>query len=141
MTVQPKPDDKQSLALVRQDKLTSPDPLAGASLVIVSTKGQSRTFPLGGHESVIGRAKNAEVCIDDRSISSQHAKMVVENGSHYLMDLGSTNGTFHNGRKLAPDEHARLVPGDTVQVAETVFAYVFGGTNAPCRPSASTIGP
>jgi regulator of protease activity HflC (stomatin/prohibitin superfamily) len=67
---------------------------------------------------VIGR--EGDIVIEGDGISRHHARLVVANGRMSVIDLGSTNGTFVNGRKLAPKEAAPLGAHDTVGFGKTV---------------------
>jgi len=98
--------------------------VAGACLVIVNGPTPGRVFPLLKSETIIGRSSRADVRLDTKAISTQHAKVVSKNGEHTLIDLGSTNGTFLNGQRLSPDDPTVLSVGDSIQVAETVLAYL-----------------
>ena len=49
-----------------------------------------------------------DVCILDPTVSRKHAKMTIKSGSVYLRDLGSTNGTYVDGKKIAPGEDIKL---------------------------------
>jgi uncharacterized protein involved in exopolysaccharide biosynthesis len=95
-----------------------------ACLVVVSGKHPGRIFPLTAPENVIGRAHDAEVQIQDRAISGKHAKIVLQPDGNYLVDLGSTNGTYLNGVRIGANQPQLLSFNDSVQVAETVFAYL-----------------
>lgn len=101
--------------------------VALASLVAVGGQYAGRVYPLFGSEFVIGRSQNADVVIDDRSVSSRHALVRRVQSWHEVTDLGSTNGTMLNGRRLAPNRPAELHPGDTLQVSESVFVYLAEG--------------
>ncbi|MCX6560669.1 MAG: FHA domain-containing protein [Candidatus Aminicenantes bacterium] len=58
-------------------------------------------FFIKGDDFLIGRAFECHLMLNDEMISSQHAR-IVRSGEHYeLQDLGSTNGTFVNGEKIA----------------------------------------
>lgn len=57
----------------------------------------------------------------DIDVSSRHAELRILGDRHLLRDLGSTNGTYHNGRRVAV---ARLRPGDTVGIGKTVLKFV-----------------
>ncbi|NJL14047.1 MAG: FHA domain-containing protein [Microscillaceae bacterium] len=48
----------------------------------------------------IGRAANNDVAIPEQTVSSKHATITVQNGSFFINDLGSTNGTFVNGSRI-----------------------------------------
>src|SRR6186997_3381541 len=81
---------------------------ADACLVVVSGTLAGRTFSLIGNETVIGRGSGAQIRLTDRPISTAHAKLVRDGSRHLLVDLGSTNGTSLNGRKLQPNKPTLL---------------------------------
>jgi pSer/pThr/pTyr-binding forkhead associated (FHA) protein len=53
-----------------------------------------------GQSVTIGRGETADVRIDNVAVSRQHATLELRNGTHYLTDLGSVNGTLVNGEKV-----------------------------------------
>ena len=71
-------------------------------LLLHTEKGQ-RFFPLVGRAYwTIGRSKDNDIVIKDHCISRNHAILQsTETGDFYLIDLGSRNGTFVNGRRVA----------------------------------------
>ena len=83
------------------------------------TAGQNfslnRAFPVS-----IGRSRVNEIPLDDVTVSGQHCRIIPENGKHVLYDLGSTNGTFVNDKKI---QRAILRVGDMIKVGETHFLY------------------
>lgn len=101
--------------------------IAPASLVAVGGPTAGRAYPLFGADFIIGRGAHASVVIHDRSVSSRHAMVRRVSSWHEVTDLGSTNGTLLNGRRLAPNRPAELHPGDTIQVAECVLVYLAEG--------------
>ena len=76
------------------------------------------TVPVSGN-MVMGRAPECELSLDDTFISQQHARLFAKNGSWYVEDLGSTNGTYVNDQRLAAP--AMVQPGDRVRVGTTVL--------------------
>ena len=91
-----------------------------ARLVIVEPKTRRGVaFPLG-HEITVGRDPSSTVAIeDDTFVSSTHLRIYDVDGQAMVEDLGSTNGSFHNGNRLVG---ARLLhPGDRIQVGHTVL--------------------
>jgi hypothetical protein len=91
-----------------------------ARLVVLEPKSRRGvTYPLGG-EITIGRDPASTVSIDDDTfVSHHHAKVYDVDGQAMVEDLGSTNGSFHNGNRLVG---ARLLhPGDRIQVGYTVL--------------------
>ena len=71
-------------------------------------------------EFVIGRQASEEGQLgQDAEISREHARIARSNGTFTIEDLGSTNGTFVNGRKISKPE--LLSPGDRIQVGATTL--------------------
>ena len=54
-------------------------------------------------------------------ISGRHGELRCEKGQWQIRDLGSHNGTFVNGKKLAPNVWTDLHTGDQVKIATTLF--------------------
>ena len=77
-------------------------------------------FELTSPELTIGRATGCHVSLpDDTFASTLHARVFAQDGGVYVEDLGSTNGTYLNGMRLAAP--AVLRPGDQLQVGNTVM--------------------
>jgi hypothetical protein len=89
-------------------------------LVVIEPKARAgATYPLGS-EITVGRDPSCTITIDgDTFVSSLHLRIYDADGQPMVEDLGSTNGSFHNGSKLVG---ARLLhPGDRIQVGYTVL--------------------
>jgi len=89
-------------------------------LVILEPRARrGTTFALNG-EITLGRDSGNTVVIDnDTFVSSRHMRIYVVDGQAMVEDLGSTNGSFHNGNRL---HGSRLLhPGDRIQVGYTVM--------------------
>ena len=71
--------------------------------------------------ATMGRADTAEIPVDDPFASSVHARIFQRGQFLYIEDMGSTNGTYLNGRKLRSAE--RLKIGDTVRIGDTEYRY------------------
>jgi len=84
-------------------------------LVIVRGGPSGARFDLHG-DAIIGRI-DAGIMLDDDEVSRYHAIVRVGDGSADITDLGSTNGTFVDGRRLTG--RAALVDGSVVQVGQT----------------------
>jgi len=64
-----------------------------------------KTFPIKeGQTLTIGRGKECDISLDNTAISRQHISLCRSSGIYFASDLGSTNGTFVNGKKIATDE-------------------------------------
>ena len=70
-------------------------------------------------EVVIGRAEKCHVVLDDTYVSQVHARIFARNGAYVLEDLGSTNGTYLNQRRITAP--AELQRGDEVKIGKTVM--------------------
>jgi len=70
----------------------------------------------------------------DPTLSRRHARLVLDEGGAYLVDLGSANGTWLNGRRLASGVPTRLPNGASFQVGASRFAWLDGEAElAPWR--------
>jgi len=92
-------------------------------VVVLEPKAKRGTsFALNGADSeiTIGRDPGCTLMIEaDTFVSQRHARIYVVDGQPMVEDLGSTNGSFHNGNRL---HGSRLLhPGDRVQVGYTVL--------------------
>ncbi|MFZ0015508.1 MAG: FHA domain-containing protein [Acidimicrobiia bacterium] len=68
---------------------------------------------------VMGRSDETDVVLDDPYASEFHLRLVAQEGGMMLHDLGSTNGTYVNGRRISAPTQLRR--GDTIQVGKTVM--------------------
>lgn len=72
----------------------------------------------------IGKKKEeADLVLEDLSVSRMHARIVKEQDGMYLEDLNSTNGTFKNGLRLQPYEKRKLEEGDEIRFGKKDFVY------------------
>lgn len=69
----------------------------------------------------IGRAVDNDIVVPDSEVSAHHCRIVCEEGDLYLEDLGSTNGTYANGGRLAG--RFRLSVGDVMTVGSWLFMF------------------
>ena len=94
----------------------------GATLVIRSGGGRSgEAFAIAGERMTIGRSPEAEVFLDDVTVSRNHALLVRRRDGLYIDDLGSLNGTYVNRRRI---ESHRLQDGDELQVGKYKLTYL-----------------
>ena len=87
-------------------------------VAVLSWNGQRRV--LDQKRSVLGRSRDVDVQIEDPNISRRHAEIVQEGPTYWLVDLGSTNGTEVDGRRV---QRARLDDGSRFTVGETTVTF------------------
>jgi hypothetical protein len=69
---------------------------------------------------VLGRSRDADVQLEDPNVSRRHAELVQEGAGYWIVDLGSTNGTEVNGRRV---QRAQLANGSTFTIGGTTFTF------------------
>lgn len=85
-----------------------------------------RRIPIEAGETIIGRDPGASVSIDDHSVSRRHARIVLAEEGATLEDLGSKNGTFLSGTRVAAA--VPLADGDKVKIgAVPLTVRIFDG--------------
>src|ERR687894_851906 len=93
------------------------------------------TFPVEGERMRIGRSPDAEIFLDDVTVSRNHALLVRRRDGLYIDDLGSLNGTYVNRRRI---ESPKLSNGDELQIGKYKLTYLDKG--APRSRSAHRVG-
>lgn len=87
--------------------------------VLVRARGQAETeLPLTGGLLTIGRASDNAIPVPISEISRHHAQIVPAGMGYAVVDLGSANGTFINGRQISPNQQMPLKHGDVVRVGD-----------------------
>jgi pSer/pThr/pTyr-binding forkhead associated (FHA) protein len=69
----------------------------------------------------LGRSSKCDVVLDDPNVSREHAELRPRGGSWVLTDLGSTNGSSVNGRRI--DAPTVVKPGDEIELGSLVMSF------------------
>jgi hypothetical protein len=86
-----------------------------------AAEGQEREIELTRSLTVLGRGSDVDVQLADTGVSRRHGELLLQpNGDHIYRDLGSTNGSRVNGRKV---HEAPLRDGDRIEVGRSVLVY------------------
>lgn len=73
--------------------------------ITVSEKGgQQSTFEFTKPEITIGRMKGNDIVLPKGNVSKRHSRIIIGDSQFSIMDLGSTNGTYVNGRKISGEQ-------------------------------------
>ena len=91
-------------------------------LIVVAAMGHEpgTTFDVADG-AMFGRSDGADIRVEDQFASSSHARIYDRGGAMYLEDMGSTNGTHLNGRKVQSAEP--LHTGDTIRIGDSEYRY------------------
>jgi len=115
---------------IRQPATDLPRPMRagfpGSPRLIVRTPGpdagggRQQTYELVTPITLLGRGTDCDLRLVDPGVSRHHAELRVESGDVVLVDLGSTNGTFVNGR---PVRHVILDDGMQIMLGRTTLIF------------------
>jgi hypothetical protein len=89
-------------------------------IATVTVRGVDHDVVLRGERMVVGRLGSCEICLQDKNTSRQHAAFIKDGSGWTVEDLGSTNGTLVDGRKI---DRLRLRDGDVIVVGITELIY------------------
>jgi len=98
-----------------------------AVLVMFRADGERRSFSITRDMTVIGRREDCDLRVPLGDVSRKHCRLVRDGDTLKVEDLGSSNGTFLNARRV---QEALLSPGDSIQVGPVVFVLQIDGEPA-----------
>ncbi|MCK4908684.1 MAG: protein kinase [Planctomycetes bacterium] len=91
-------------------------------LVIEKGPDKGKVLKLVGRDTIlIGRETTAQIRLNDIMASRLHFKIDTRSNGHYMVDLGSMNGTLVNGKRV---KEKLLKIGDKIQVGETIISFL-----------------
>lgn len=90
-----------------------------AELVTIAGPDEGKSHLLGA-KCVIGRFADCDFQVKDDTVSRHHAVVTNESDGYYIEDLGSSNGTFINGKEV---RRAKLSDRDTIKLSHTVISF------------------
>lgn len=91
---------------------------------LISTKETFQSFDLKDKTFLIGKMQeHVDGVVLDERISRIHAEIKKIDSNYFLTDLNSTNGTFHNGRRLEANETVEIHPEDMIRFATVEYVF------------------
>ena len=93
-------------------------------LVMFRENGERRSFSLSRDVTLIGRREDADFRIPLTDVSRKHCRLIKDGNILLMEDLGSSNGTYHNGRRV---QEAEISPGDTLRIGPVQFVVQIDG--------------
>ena len=95
-------------------------PAGSALLVVVKGPNDGARFLLDQDVTTVGRHPNADIFLDDVTVSRRHAEFERKDGGFIVRDLGSLNGTYREGRTI---DVVQLADGDEVQIGKFKLTF------------------
>lgn len=107
---------------VSSEEQSAIDALPEGNALLIVTRGPNRgaRFLLDADSTIAGRHPNADIFLDDVTVSRKHVEFKRSNGVFELIDLGSLNGTYMLGQRV---DRAPLENGSDVQIGK--FKMIF----------------
>lgn len=90
-------------------------PEASALLIVQRGPNAGARFLLDADRTIAGRSVDADIFLDDVTVSRRHAEFVREGAGFVVRDIGSLNGTYVNRNRI---DSAVLASGDEVQIGK-----------------------
>jgi len=91
------------------------------NLYVLNGPEIGRSFELQEGECLLGRSPQNDICIDDKTVSRKHLKIVVKEDLYFITDLKSRNRTFYGGEYLVPHQETEIVEGAPIAIGMTVI--------------------
>ena len=104
---------------------SQPHDAAGAAVSLLLLDGTSRTYPVHEGSNILGRSNDCDFRLPDTGVSRQHAEIIWDGTTAFLVDLQSTNGTTVNDQ---PVENWELADGDVITVGHSNIEVRIAGT-------------
>lgn len=120
----------------KKESVQKPQVKTEWSLKANNTALNNRVYPLS-QVTLIGRASECDISMAIAHLSRRHAELRVEDGLLYVKDLGSANGTFVNGKRIA---EARVRRGDELRL-DTLSFGVIGPSDELDKTSVRQVAP
>jgi hypothetical protein len=111
-------------------------PATSALLIVQHGPNVGARFLLDAPRVTAGRSPDADIFLDDVTVSRKHAEFIGQGGSYAVRDVGSLNGTYLNRTRI--DELVALRDGDEVQIGKYRLTY-HPSPNRPV-PGAGAVG-
>lgn len=111
-----------------------------ASLKVIGGKNDGKLIEFKSNKFLVGREQDCHLRPNSDLVSRHHCVFTLDDYTLRLRDLGSTNGTLVNGRRIRGE--TVLTPGDVVKIGKLNLEVVIGSaakaTSAPPVPTAET---
>ncbi|NEL70298.1 FHA domain-containing protein, partial [Escherichia coli] len=110
----------QQLETVKPGRRTRRQRNRPTRLVLTNGPNEGFAADLSGGVVIIGRSSDCGIILDDDYVSTRHAQVLADGqGGYYVEDLGSTNGTYVNGRRISAA--TTVTTAESIRIGRTVL--------------------
>ena len=95
-----------------------------ATLLVQGGPRNGEVISLTSEITTLGRQQDNDIVVDDPAVSRSHSAIVAGQSGYRMRDLGSTNGTFVNVRKLPAETATSVFPDDTLRFGRATGYYL-----------------
>ena len=108
-------------------------------LVVLRGRSATTALKLGDGVTTAGRHDDCQLRIKSSEVSRRHCQFFEKNGMLLVKDLGSSNGTFHNGKKI--EGQRVLEAGDELTIGPVKLRVEKVGQPSPAKAAGAAAGP
>ncbi|NHZ73099.1 MAG: SpoIIE family protein phosphatase [Nitrospirae bacterium] len=98
-------------------------------LRVFPSQGEDFEVPLADESILIGRVSESDLVVQDRFLSRQHARLFRKGNHIWIEDLGSSNGTWLNDRRV--EQPTEIHPGDELRLSTSYITLLSDGIETP----------
>jgi pSer/pThr/pTyr-binding forkhead associated (FHA) protein len=106
-------------------------------LVVVRGRSATQTIRLANGVTTVGRQEGCQLRISSSQVSRRHCQLLEQQGALLVKDLGSSNGTFVNGRRISDAQV--LQPGDELSIGQVRFRIERLSPSSSSKPSDTAV--
>jgi hypothetical protein len=107
-----------------------------SKVILMYNKKVLDQFELQQGDTKIGRRPGTDIIVDNMAVSGEHANIFTIGDDSFIQDLGSTNGTFVNNKRVTKHH---LKHGDIITIGKHTLSYVNEGQTKPAEDFAKTV--
>jgi FHA domain len=107
-----------------------------SKVILMYNKKVLDQFELQQGDTKIGRRPGSDIVVDNMAVSGEHANIFTIGDDSFIQDLGSTNGTFVNNKRVTKHH---LKHGDVITIGKHTLNYVNEGQGKPVEDFAKTV--
>ena len=120
----PSHEAKPQEATAQQNQPDQENAMPTPSVTLLLQDGSSRTYQVQQGSTILGRSNDADFRLPDTGVSRQHAEIIWDGQTAFLVDLQSTNGTTVNDQ---PVENWELADGDVITLGHSTIEVRIAG--------------